>query len=74
MEQKLLDLVTRLGKDIDGMTWADRGITPAQLKNSVGFFMRIFQEDCIKTFQTDAQTIIKGDSGEKTKNSKTISE
>lgn len=45
MEQKLQDLVDRLGKDIDGMPWLDKSLPPAQLKHSVEFFIRAFQND-----------------------------
>lgn len=66
MEAKLKDLIDRLGKDIEGMPWEDKGISPAQLRHSVGFF--------IKAFQNDAKIIIKGvRNDKKTKNSKTTS-
>jgi hypothetical protein len=43
--KELDKLVDRLLSDIQGMPWADRGIAPAQLKTSVEFFIRAFQND-----------------------------
>lgn len=53
MEEKLKTLVERIGKDINGMPWLDRGITPAQLKNSVEFFIRTFQSDILEVIEEE---------------------
>jgi len=45
VEDELDKLVARLGKDIDGMPWADKAINPAHLRGSVGFFIKVFQSD-----------------------------
>lgn len=59
MEDKLLALVDRLGKDIDGMPWLDKSLPPAQLKHSVEFFVRAWQNDAKKIIDEETDEYIK---------------
>jgi hypothetical protein len=48
-------LVDRLYRDINGMPWSDRSISPAQLKGSVEFFIKAFQNDAKNIGEQSAQ-------------------
>lgn len=55
MEQKLDALIERLVKDVNSMPWLDRGLPPAQLKNSVEFFIRAFKNDAKELIKQERQ-------------------